>query len=38
MLQRPFIIIGLVVVGFIVLSSLAIGFLRRMSGRGPDRR
>jgi hypothetical protein len=38
MLQRPFIILGLIVVGFIVLSGLAVGFLRRLSGRGPKGR
>jgi len=35
MLQRPFIIIGLIVVGFIMFSGLALGFVRRVSGKGP---
>jgi hypothetical protein len=38
MLQRPFIILGLIVVGLIVFSGFGLGFVRRMSGKGPTPR
>jgi|GEM_PF-2300161 hypothetical protein len=37
MLQRPFIILGLIVVGLIVFSGFGLGLVRRMSGKGPKK-